>query len=90
MSSCRFELDFPGSASTLVDTIRAHVSQAGGRLEGSSETGNFLLPTPVGEFEGLYTIEEQVIRVEVTNKPFFVPCSAIEAKLTEVVKSRRG
>lgn len=88
MSGCRFQFDFPGSATALVDAIRVRMTEAGGRFEGSPAEGSFLLPTPVGEFEGSYTIDKKTIRVEVTDKPFFVPCSAIEAKLVEMVKAR--
>jgi hypothetical protein len=61
---------------------------AGGQFEGSSATGRFALPTPIGTFEGTYTVDKATIWVEVNEKPFFVPCSAIEAKLVEIVKTR--
>lgn len=86
MSECRFQFDFPGSAVTLVDKIRAKMTDAGGRFDGSDAIGQFSLPTPVGQFDGSYTIENATIWIEVTAKPIFVPCSAIEAKLHELVR----
>ena len=65
------------------------MTDAGGQFAGSSEVGHFSLPTPVSEFEGSYVIDKNTIRVEVTEKPFFVPCSAIEAKLLAIVKTER-
>jgi hypothetical protein len=89
MSDCRFQFDFPGSAEALVTTIRTHVSRAGGRFEGSSTEGIFVLSTPVGTFRGDYSIEGQTIFLVVTDKPFFVPCGAIEARLAEYIKGAR-
>lgn len=89
MSECRFQFDFPGSAEALVETIRTHVARAGGRFEGSSSEGIFVLSTPVGTFRGDYSIQEQTIFLVVGEKPFFVPCGAIEARLAEYVKGAR-
>ena len=86
MSDCRFEFEFPGTALTLVEKLRAKMAEAGGSFDGSDSGGSFTMPTPIGQFGGDYSIIEQTIRVEVTNKPLFVPCNAIEAKLIEILK----
>ncbi len=87
MSECRFQFEFPGSGTALVEKIRAKMTDAGGQFEGSPAAGHFSFPTPVGEFDGSYTIDKNTIWVEVTDKPIFVPCSAIEAKLIAIVKT---
>jgi hypothetical protein len=89
MSDCRFQFEFPQTAESLVETIQTHVSRAGGRFEGSSTEGIFVLSTPVGTFRGDYSIAGQTIFLVVTEKPFFVPCGAIEARLAEYVKGAR-
>jgi hypothetical protein len=89
VSQCRFQFEFAGSATALVDKIQSKMTAAGGRFEGSPATGDFSLPTPVGVFEGTYSIDKNTIWVEVSDKPFFVPCSAIEAKLGELVRAER-
>ena len=89
MSQCRFQFEFPGSGTALVEKIRAKMTDAGGHFEGSPTVGHFSLPTPVGAFDGSYTIDKNTIWVEVSEKPFFVPCSAIEAKLVAIVKTER-
>ncbi len=86
LSICRFEFDFNVSSETLVSRIRARVDGAGGSFVGSASDGTFHLPTPVGDFKGYYQISGSAILLEVTDKPFFVPCSAIEAKLHDYVK----
>lgn len=88
MSVCRFQFEFSGSGTALVEAIRSQMLNAGGQFEGSHADGRFVLPTPVGAFEGSYLIDNSTIWVEVDEKPFFVPCSAIEAKLLEIVRSR--
>ncbi|HXV61367.1 MAG TPA: hypothetical protein VEK15_11775 [Vicinamibacteria bacterium] len=67
-------------------TIEAHVVGAGGTFAGSAREGTFSLPTPIGVFEGIYRIEGRVIAIEVLEKPFFVPCGAIESQLLRFVK----
>ncbi len=89
MSPCRFQFDFPGKADALVAAIRSHVSRAGGSFTGSSREGSFVLSTPVGIFRGTYTVSGQTIFLEVADKPFFVPCSAIEMKLAEYIRDAR-
>lgn len=89
MSQCRFQFEFPGSGTVLVEKIRAKMTGSGGQFEGSDAVGRFSLPTPVGAFEGSYTIDKNTIWIEVTDKPFFIPCAAIEAKLIAIVKTER-
>jgi hypothetical protein len=89
MSPCRFQFDFPGKAETLVETIRTHVARAGGSLTGTASSGSFLLSTPIGNFRGSYEVSGQTIVLEVADRPFFVPCSAIEAKLAEYIRDAR-
>lgn len=89
MSPCRFEYDFPGKADALVETIREHVSRAGGSFTGSASEGSFVLSTPIGSFRGTYAVSGQTLVLEVHNRPFFVPCSAIETKLAEYIRNAR-
>jgi hypothetical protein len=86
LSLCRFQFDFRGTADSLVEHIRSHVSRAGGELTGSAAGGDFTLATPVGAFRGTYVISGQTIFLEVREKPFFVPCGTIEARLSSYIK----
>jgi hypothetical protein len=89
LAHCRFEFAFGGTGASLVATIRSRVRDAGGSFEGSDTAGDFCLPTPIGEFRGRYMVATSSIAIEVDEKPFFVPCSAIEAKLLEYVENAR-
>ncbi len=86
MSLCKFHFDFKGSGESLVAAIRSHVTRAGGELNGSATDGSFSLSTPVGAFRGTYSISGQTIFLEVLEKPFFVPCGTIEARLAGYIK----
>ena len=89
MSDCHFEFEFPGTGLALVEKLQAKMAEAGGSFDGSDSGGSFSMPTPIGQFGGDYSIKEQTIRVEVTNKPIFVPCGAIEAKLVEILRQHQ-
>ena len=86
MSLCRFDFGVATAGGSPVGVIRSHVEKAGGSFEGSDESGTFFLPTPLGEFRGRYLVSPTSITIEVDEKPFFVPCSAIEARLSEYVE----
>lgn len=85
MSKCKFEFPLPGSKTDALSEIRSHVSGAGGTFG----EGEFALPTPVGTFRGRYEVVGESIVVDVTHKPVFVPCSAIESRLSHYVKGAR-
>ena len=87
MSTCRFQFDFRGSSEILLEQIRTRLAGAGGTLTGSTEQGSFSLGTPVGQFRGTYRVEVSTIVLEVTDKPFFVSCGAIEAALAPYLKA---
>jgi hypothetical protein len=86
ISPCRYQFDFPGEAEALVETIRMHLSRAGGSLSGSASEGVFHLPTVIGNFRGTYAVSGQTCYLEVHSKPFFVRCRAIETKLDEYIR----
>jgi hypothetical protein len=86
LSACRFQFDFRGTGESLVEKIRSHVGRAGGDMTGSSTDGAFSLPSPIGAFRGTYRVSGQTIFLEVLDKPFFVPCGTIEARLSAYIK----
>jgi hypothetical protein len=88
MSVCRVELSFTVARETLVDQIRIGVERVGGSFVGSVSEGSFHLPTSVGDFKGYYRVSEKVLLLEVTDKPFLVPCRVIQRKLRDYVRSR--
>lgn len=85
-AACHFKVSFSGSAQDLVDRARQKVQGAGGTFDGDAGSGSFSVPTPLGHVQGDYQISGQALTVNITKKPFLIPCSAIES----YVKSRLG
>lgn len=83
--SCKFQLPFSEPAESAVQKAKAAVENQNGSFNGDTISGNFEL-TVFGNFiKGNYTIEGQVLNLEVTDKPLFVPCSMIESFLKKEI-----
>jgi hypothetical protein len=86
VSLCSFRFTFTGTGEALIEKFRSHFARAGGTLSGSEVEGSFVLPTPVGQFKGSYSVSGQTIAIDVSDKPAFVPCGLVEARLSQFVK----
>ena len=78
---CEFNRQVQGSASDAIRRARVPIQAAGGTLAGDGIRGEIRVPTPVGEIVGEYQVVGDTIAFRITGKPFFVPCSAIEARV---------
>ncbi|MCK4763295.1 MAG: hypothetical protein KAW12_13945 [Candidatus Aminicenantes bacterium] len=77
---CDFTVDFSGSAEGLFKKIKTLIENSGGTLSGDAGGGSFDLPIPVvGDVKGRYSISEQSAELCITDKPFLLPCGAIES-----------
>lgn len=84
--ACKFNLPFSEPVETALQKARSAVESQNGMFNGDSQSGNFEL-TVFGNFiKGSYTIEDQVLYLVVTDKPFFVPCSMIESFLKKEIR----
>ena len=89
MSVCQFELSLSVEAAKLLESLRADFARFEGTVSGGSDSagfGEFSLPTPLGTFAGTYEMADDAaggctVRINVDQKPMFVPCSAIEEHL---------
>ncbi len=84
MARCEFRYTLPGSAGTLLAAMRRDFARFGGTVVGAEAAGGqgtFTLPTPIGEFDGVFQVTERDgacdVRIEVDGKPLFVTCSMI-------------
>jgi hypothetical protein len=78
MAKHSFSVDFSGSAQDVVAKAKGAIEKAGGKFSGDEKKGDFSVPTPAGTVKGLYNIAGQKFAVDITDKPFIVPGSAIE------------
>jgi len=82
MSKCNFSIPFEGTAAEVKTKAETAIKNAGGIFEGDTTSGIFSLPTPLGEIKGSYIMNNvSPITVDILEKPLFVPCNQIEAKL---------
>lgn len=82
-NSKRFEIEVADdtSAEDILGRARSAAQGAGITITGDEASGRFR-----GTAEGSYTVdvESRVVRVEVTNKPSFVPWTMVEGALKRV------
>jgi hypothetical protein len=85
MSQCNIKVEFEGQAKDNVAKAKAAIIAAKGRFEGNDENGDFQVHTILGNISGLYKIEDSILVLTVTHKPFLLSCKTLEKKLREYV-----
>lgn len=83
--SCKFEIPFSESASIAVEKARTAVESQNGIFNGDEQSGNFDVNVFGNNIKGEYSITGQVLHLDITDKPFFVPCSMIESFLKKQI-----
>lgn len=81
MAQCNFSIPFNGPPASISEKARHAIGNAGGNFQGNEQAGNFDVSTPLGDIRGGYVIEQQMIHVTITSKPFLVSCGMIEKQL---------
>jgi hypothetical protein len=81
MAQCNFSIQFSTSADELAEKARKAIMSAGGSFQGNAQAGNFDVSTPLGAIRGSYVIQQPVIHVTISSKPFLVSCGLIEKQL---------
>jgi hypothetical protein len=78
---CEFTRQVSGPPFDAIVRARPSIEASGGSLSGDARSGTIKVPTPVGDIVGEYVISGDAIAFRITDKPFFVPCAAIEARV---------
>ena len=79
--ACEFSLPFSGDAEGVLAKARRAVEGQGGNFNGDTNSGNFQVSVFGNKIVGNYTVSGQNMQINITDKPFMVPCSAIEGFL---------
>lgn len=79
--ACEFSLPFSGSAEVVLAKAKKAVENQGGNFNGDAAGGNFNVSVFGNKIVGDYTVSGQNLQINITDKPFIVPCSAIESFL---------
>lgn len=81
MSDCLINIPFSGDAETILEKARKAVEGQGGRFEGDLQSGSFDVSLMSNRVAGTYWVNEQNLQLNITHKPMFIPCNAIEGFL---------
>lgn len=84
--ACDFSLPFSGNPEAVLAKARKAVEGQGGTFAGDTMAGNFQVSFFGNKIVGNYTVSGQNLQVSITDKPFMVPCSAIEGFLKNQVQ----
>jgi hypothetical protein len=86
MAKHSFSVPFPGSSQDIVAKAKTAIEKAGGKFNGTEQSGDFTVPTPAGTVKGTYKIASQSFSVDITDKPFIVPGSVIESEVRKFLE----
>ena len=79
--ACDFSIPFSGDPQAMLAKARSAVQSHGGDFNGTADGGDFNVSVFGNKIVGNYTVSGQTLNVNITDKPFMVPCSAIESFL---------
>ncbi|MEJ7610434.1 MAG: hypothetical protein WKF88_04575 [Ferruginibacter sp.] len=81
MSACNFTIAFTKSVTEILDKAKKTVESQSGTFTGDATSGNFDVNVFGNTVIGSYTVKGQNLNIDITDKPFLVPCSMIESFL---------
>jgi len=79
--ACDFSLPFSGNPEDVLAKARRAVEGQGGSFSGDTSRGDFHVSVFGNKIVGNYAVTGQTMQINITDKPFMVPCSAIEGFL---------
>jgi len=84
--ACDFSIPFSGNAEAVLAKARSAVQSQGGNFNGDTNQGEFNVSVFGNKIVGNYNVSGQTLNITITDKPFMVPCSAIESFLKGQLK----
>lgn len=81
--SCKFSVNFSEPVESAVLKAKNAVESQSGVFNGDVNSGDFEVTVFGNNIKGNYTVAGQVLNIEITDKPFFVPCNMIETFLVK-------
>jgi len=78
-----FSVEFSGSAEELFNKLSIELENVNGILIGDSDStaGTFHVDSPIGDFDGTYSIAAHKLDVTMTKRPFLISCGRIEEEV---------
>ena len=78
MSACNFTIPFTKSVTEILEKAKKTVEFQGGNFTGDENKGNFDVSIFGNTVVGSYAVDGQSLNIDITDKPFLVPCNMIE------------
>ena len=78
MSACNFTIPFTKSVTEILEKAKKTVESQGGNFTGDENAGNFDVNIFGNTVVGSYAVNEQSLNIDISDKPFLVPCNMIE------------
>jgi len=83
--SCNFSLPISGEPQAALDKARKAVQSQGGTFNGDTQAGNFSVSVFGNTIAGNYIVNGGQLDIVISEKPFLLPCSAIEGYLKQAI-----
>ncbi|GAB3174836.1 hypothetical protein [Telluribacter humicola] len=87
MAQCNISINFNEPIDQLVEKAEDGITSIGGAFIGNTNSGEYSIPTPVGNIMGNYTVTDRLINFEISKKPLLVTCKKIEDELRKFIGS---
>lgn len=81
MSACNFTIPFSKSVTEILEKAKKTIESQNGTFTGDENAGNFDVSIFGNTVIGSYAVTGQDLNIDITEKPFLVPCSMIESYL---------
>ena len=81
MSACNFTIPFTKSVTEILEKAKKTIESQSGNFTGNETAGNFDVSIFGNTVIGSYSVTGQDLNIDITEKPFMVPCSMIESYL---------
>lgn len=78
MSACNFTIPFTKSVTEVLEKAKKTVEAQNGNFTGDEQKGNFDVSIFGNTVVGSYEVMNQELNIDITEKPFLVPCNMIE------------
>jgi hypothetical protein len=80
--ACNFSVTFTKPVNEILAKAKETVESQAGSFTGDEAKGNFDVSVFGNTIVGTYVVEVNILNIDITDKPFMVPCSMIESFLT--------
>ncbi len=81
MSACNFTIPFSKSVTEILEKAKKTIESQNGTFTGDENAGNFDVSIFGNTVIGSYSVNGQNLNIDITEKPFLVPCNMIESYL---------